>query len=91
LGYTKERDLNQEELDWFAIEYARYFGHDPSGNWILVVHEDNTSEIFRFADAEEMWCCRPDREKLYRRSSSRFHPALSSSNAGHNAQTHGLD
>jgi hypothetical protein len=59
--------------------YARHFGHDPEGNWILVVHEDNTSEIFRFENPDEMWCCRKDRDQYYRAAKqARFAPAFES-------------
>jgi hypothetical protein len=59
------KDIDESDFDWIGEAYARYFGHDPSGNWILVVYADNESEIFRFDDIDEMWCCRPDRERFY--------------------------
>jgi hypothetical protein len=38
-------------------QYARDHGHDPTGSWILIVHEDGTSDFFPFADGTGMWCC----------------------------------
>lgn len=37
--------------------YAHEQGHDPEGNWILIVHADGKSDMTRFADPKEMWCC----------------------------------
>jgi len=37
--------------------YAGYYGHDPSGNWILLVHVDDTTEMYYFEHDAEMWCC----------------------------------
>ena len=48
-------------------EYARAYGHEPTDNWILVVHPDDSSEFFTFDDPSDMWCCdaRPSiRERL---------------------------
>ncbi len=59
--------ISESDFDWLAEAYARHFGHDPSGNWILVVYEDNGSEFFRFDDISTMWCCRSDRERFYER------------------------
>ena len=57
-GYT-EADLMDVELDERLKEkYARSYGHDPAGNWILIVHADDSSEIHRFDDPADMWCCR---------------------------------
>ena len=60
-------DLTQEpvpesDYDWLPDLYAQYFGHEPSGHWILVVNSDNDSDLFRFDEAGEMWCCTPERE-----------------------------
>ncbi len=38
-------------------EYARSYGHEPTENWILVVHADDTSEFYAFDDPAVMWCC----------------------------------
>ena len=38
-------------------QYARDHGHDPTGSWILIVHEDGTSDFFSGANATEAWCC----------------------------------
>lgn len=65
-------DLNEAQLDVVAVEYARFYGHDPAGNWILVVQTDNTSEIFHFARVEDMWCCKPDRQKYLLNRNSNF-------------------
>jgi len=39
-------------------DYARYYGYDPDGNWILIVHVDNSTEFYRFEDPADMWCCK---------------------------------
>lgn len=68
-----EGEVNERDYDWLAELYALYFGHDPKGNWILVVRADNTSEIFRFDDPKDMWCCQPERERhLNRREETQF-------------------
>lgn len=69
-------DLSEDDLDRAAQEYAKYFGHDPAGNWILVVHLDNTSEMFRFDTINDMWCCRPDRQRHYQMQSKVFAAAF---------------
>lgn len=38
-------------------EYAKSYGHEPTENWILVVHVDNSSEFYSFDDSAGMWCC----------------------------------
>jgi hypothetical protein len=45
-------------------DYARSYGHEPVGNWILVVHPDNSTEFFTFDDPADMWCC--DRRETIR-------------------------
>ena len=58
LGYTED-DLKDDELhERLFQKYARSYGHDPAGNWILIVHADDSSEIHRFDDPANMWCCR---------------------------------
>jgi hypothetical protein len=74
-GWT-EGEPTEPDLDLVATEYARYFGHDPDGNWILVVNADNSSEVFRFDNLDDMWCCRPDREKYYQRQHTDVVPAF---------------
>jgi hypothetical protein len=39
-------------------DYARSYGCEPTDNWILIVHRDNTTDFYTFADPGEMWCCR---------------------------------
>jgi hypothetical protein len=38
-------------------EYARSYGHEPTENWILVVHPDDSSDFYPFEDPTQMWCC----------------------------------
>jgi hypothetical protein len=38
--------------------YARTYGHEPRGAWILILHADGSSEFFSFDDPDEMWCCK---------------------------------
>lgn len=57
-GYTEEDLLDVELDERLREEYARFYGHDPSGNWILIVHQDDSSEIYRFDGPADMWCCR---------------------------------
>ena len=38
-------------------QYAREQGHDPTGSWILIVHADGSSDMLRFDDPAQMWCC----------------------------------
>lgn len=53
-----EQDLDDHDLEnRLRDNYARSFGYDPAGNWILIVHADNTTEFFRFEEPSEMWCC----------------------------------
>lgn len=40
-------------MDQYALEY----GHQPTANWILIVHPDNSSDFFTFEEPDEMWCC----------------------------------
>lgn len=65
-GLTQE-PVPESDYDWLPDLYAQYFGHEPGGNWILVVFSDNDSEIFRFDSVDQMWCCRPDREPYLQR------------------------
>jgi hypothetical protein len=51
---VEDRELNARLMD----EYARAYGHQPRGPWILIVHADGRSEFFSFDDADEMWCCK---------------------------------
>jgi len=58
LGRTEDEleqdaDLHNRLMD----DYARSYGHEPSRNWILIVHANNTTEFYRFDDPREMWCC----------------------------------
>jgi hypothetical protein len=46
-------DLHDRMLD----EYARSYGCDPRGNWILIIHEDDTPEFYNFDSPQAMWCC----------------------------------
>ena len=39
-------------------EYVLSYGYVPTGNWILIVHEDDTTEYYTFEDQKDMWCCR---------------------------------
>lgn len=58
-GRTAEDLANDRALeDHLMDEYARSHGHEPTKNWILVVHADNSSEFHVFDDPSEMWCCR---------------------------------
>jgi hypothetical protein len=43
-------------------EYAKAYGHEPKGPWILIVHADGRSEFFAFDDPNEMWCCKRQTE-----------------------------
>jgi hypothetical protein len=63
----------EQDFDLLCEEYARYFGHDPDGSWILVVHADNSSELHRFDDVADMWCCRPDRADFLARDAAVEH------------------
>jgi len=57
-GHTPEELAQDRELeDRLMDAYAREYGHEPTDNWILVVHPDDTSDFYVFADASEMWCC----------------------------------
>lgn len=38
-------------------EYALSHGHQPTENWILIVHADNSTEFYTFDDPSSMWCC----------------------------------
>lgn len=53
-----EEALDDHDLEnRLRDEYARSFGYDPSGSWILIVHADNSTEFYRFDDPSKMWCC----------------------------------
>jgi hypothetical protein len=47
------RDLEDALMNRYAIEQ----GHDPAGSWILIVHADGASDMLRFTNPEDMWCC----------------------------------
>jgi hypothetical protein len=56
-GYT-EQDLADRSLEARLVdEYARTYGYDPHGHWVLIVHADDSTEFFRFDQPEQMWCC----------------------------------
>jgi hypothetical protein len=56
-GYT-EQDLEDSDIENRLFEeYARVYGYEAEGSWILVVHADDTSEFFPFDDPADMWCC----------------------------------
>lgn len=38
-------------------QYCRDHGHEPAASWILIVHEDGTSDYFPFDEPTGMWCC----------------------------------
>ena len=46
-------------------EYARSYGHEPTDNWILVVHPDDSTAFYVFDDPAQMWCC-DERTRLRR-------------------------
>jgi len=48
-----DRELEDRLMD----EYALSYGHQPTENWILIVHTDDSSEFYPFEDPAEMWCC----------------------------------
>jgi hypothetical protein len=57
-GHTPEDLANNRALeDQLMDEYARSYGHQPTGNWILVVHPDDSSDFYPFGDPAQMWCC----------------------------------
>ena len=43
-------------------DYARAYGYDPMGPWILFVHADGSTEFHQFENEDDMWCC--DRDRL---------------------------
>ena len=48
---------NPELHDALMDQYARDQGHEPTDSWILIVHEDGTSDYFPFDEPIGMWCC----------------------------------
>lgn len=44
-------------MDRILDDYARSYGHEPTANWILIVHQDNTTDFYTFTDPPAM---RPD-------------------------------
>jgi hypothetical protein len=57
-GRTPADLANDPELeDRLMDEYARSYGHEPTSNWILVVHPDDSSDFYTFDDPSTMWCC----------------------------------
>jgi len=57
-GHTDEELLLDLDLqDRMMNLYAESHGHVSVGNWILIVHPDNSTEFYRFDNKKEMWCC----------------------------------
>lgn len=57
-GWTEEDLVADMQLqDRMMNLYAESYGHDPAGNWILIVHPDDATEFYRFEEPKAMWCC----------------------------------